>query len=291
MINHTFRKDTKYVKPFLTDVKQSDRSLRTGLPEIKGYLNNYAVIANNAFITLIGSISEYWNYDNTISINNNELKLAIKSLCEELHLQINKAHLLRVDVSNSLPVSVDPNVIFPLFGRKGKQYPKRLPDGINYGNKGRSYWTSFYKKGSDMLRYELKVMRPKSVLQPILKGKKPTLEDLLNPNIYNLLLKRWQQHYYKVEKINELPQHFDIIGTKDVDRARAELIKIMCPAIDRIIDAAIEQRHVNGGYKHYKQYNRCKSHLKGKQAKFVLGNPLILELDNQIEATYKSYLV
>jgi len=47
---------------------------------------------------------------------------------------------------------------------------------------------------------------------------------------------------------------------------------------------------VNYGFKHYKQYSRCKDHLKGKQAKFVLDNPL-LELDNQIEATYKSYLV
>jgi len=233
----------KHIVPFLTDTKQSDRSLKTGFPEIQGKLHNYAVTANDAFVTLIGSISEYWKFNNTISINYNELKLAIDTLNDELKLQINKAHLLRVDVSNSLPVSVDPNVIFPLFGRKGKQYPKRLPDGINYGNKGRSYWTSFYKKGSDMLRYELKIMRPKSVLQPILKGKKPTLEDLLNPNIYNLLLKRWQQHYYKVEKIKELPQHFDIIGTKDVDRARAELIKIMYPEIDRIIDAAIEQRH------------------------------------------------
>jgi len=65
----------------------------------------------------------------------------------------------------------------------------------------------------------------------------------------------------------------------------------MCPEIDHIIDAAIEQRQVNGGYKHYRQYNRCKSHLKGKQAKFALDNPLILELDNRVEATYKSYLV
>jgi len=281
----------EYVTPFLTGVKQSDRSLGTGLPEIKGYLNNYAVIANNAFITLLGSISEYWNYNNTISINNYELKSAVQSLCDDLHLPINKANILRVDVSNSLPVSVDPNIIFPLFGRKGKQNPQQLSNGINYGNKGRSYWTTLYKKESKLLRYELKVMRPKSVLQPILKGEKPTVEDLLNPNIYNLLLKRWQQHYYKVEKIKELPQHFDIIGTKDVDRAREELIKIMCPEIDHIIDAAIEQRHVNGGYKHYKQYNRCKSHLKGKQAKFALDNPLILELDNRVEATYKSYLV
>ena len=279
------------VAPYLSDIKQSQRSLKTGYPEIQGKLNNYAVTANNASVTLVGSISEYWNFNNTISINNNELKLAIQSLCDDLHLPINKANILRVDVSNSLPVSVDPNAIFPLFGRKGKQYPKRLSDGINYGNKGRSYWTSFYKKGSNLLRYELKVMRPKSVLQRILKGEKPRLEDLLNPNINNLLLRRWQQHFYNVEKLKELPQHFNICVPKDIDIARAELTKIMCPEVDHIISAALEQKQVKGGFNYYKQFSRCKNHLKGKVTKFVLDNPLITALDNEVDATYESYLV
>jgi len=141
----------EYIIPYITDIKQSDRSLKTGFPEIQGKLHNYAVTANDAFITLIGSISEYWNLNNIISINHNQLNLAIQKLCDDLHLEINKAYILRVDVSNSLSVSVDPNVIFPLFGRKGKQYPKQESDGINYGNKGRSYWLTFYKKLSNSI--------------------------------------------------------------------------------------------------------------------------------------------
>jgi len=65
----------------------------------------------------------------------------------------------------------------------------------------------------------------------------------------------------------------------------------MCPEIDHVICAALEQKKVNYGFNHYKQYSRCKDHLKGKQAKFVLDNPLITALDNELYATYINYLV
>ncbi len=275
------RNKADYTAQFLNNVKP----YRKG--GLIGKLDNYSVLANDYFISLIGSISEYWNNDNTYCIGAKQTKQAIEKLSDYLHLPIQKAKVTRLDVSNSFEVVGDPKIYFPLFAKKGKQYPQLKKDGINYGTKYGNYLTTFYKKEVNQLRYELKVKKPASVLQI----EKPRLEQITEPNNYNLLLLRWKQHYFKIEKIKEMATDFEINGTKDIDKLRAAMVKEVAPEIDHIILAALAQKKVKGEIKCDRQYRRCVNYLKTKETEFNNDNPLITELNKKVNEIYESFLI
>ena len=54
------------------------------------------------------------------------------------------------------------------------------------------------------LRYELRLMKgiPGHFNFTCVKGK-----DLFNENFYNLALKKWEEHYFAIDKINKLNQN------------------------------------------------------------------------------------
>jgi len=275
------RNKANYTAQFLTNVKP----YRKG--GLIGKLDNYSVLANDYFISLIGSISEFWNSDNTYCIGAKETKKAIEKLSDYLHLPIHKAKVTRLDISNSFEVLNDPKMYFPLFGKKGKQYPQDVKNGINYGTKYGNYLTTFYKKNAILFRYELKVKKPASAL----KIQKPRLEQLTEPTIYNLLLHRWKQHYYRIQKIKEMATNFEISGTKDIDKLRAAMVKEVAPEIDAIILAALAQKKAAGKIKCDRQYRRCIEYLNEKETKFSINNPLIKELNQKVNEVYESYLI
>jgi len=279
-----------YIGQFLTDIKPTKRAVKNGLPEIEGYAENIRVVANNRFITLTGSLTKFLKGDNLFCIDVSDSKLAIEKISNWLHLCFENANLLRVDVSNSIKVKNNPIDYFVLLGNKGNyqpqpKYDNKILNGIYYGQKPKndkygnaSYWTSFYNKGENLLRYELKVLRPKAVLKPILGDQQPQLKHLYQTDVNNLLVKRWNKNFKKIETIKEIPNEIDLV--------HPEINK----ELNDILLADINKTNAIGGFKHHTQYKRCKDGLNPCNI-CTIENPLMEELKNEINATYERYLV
>ena len=297
-----------YISQYLKDVKPTKRAFKNGLPEIEGYAENIKVIANDRFITLIGSISKFLKGDNVFCVGANDTKLAIEKISDWLHLPFENAYLLRIDVSNSINVMHNPIDYFMLMGNKGNYEPQRKYyneklNGIYYGKKPKndkyghsSYWTSFYKKGENLLRYELKILRPQDVLKPILGDQQPKLIHLYQPGVNNLLLLRWMQHFKKVKTIKEIPKEIDLVKKTPANyrNAKLDLLESQYPKINKELNdmllADINKTNAIGGFKHQTQHQRCVKALEPRNI-CTIENPLIKELNQKVNEVYESYLI
>ena len=158
-----------------------------------------------------------------------------------------------MDISNSITVKKAPIDYFTLFGNKGnyqpqKKYDNGILNGIYYGQKPKndkygnaSYWTSYYKKGVNLLRYELKVLRPQDVLKPIVGDQQPKLKHLYQPSVNNLLLLRWMEHFKKIETIKEMPNEIDLAKKTPTNyrNAKLELLANLHPEINKEINLSL----------------------------------------------------
>jgi hypothetical protein len=158
---------------------------------------------------------------------------AVEKLSDALHLPIDKATVLRVDVAQNFIVSNPVEIYYhhlgelkfskrsPLLGNgkaEGLYYIRRLGVLVFYNKiaeqKGKGQPIPELYKDRNVLRYEQRYMKrlPKSF-----NVEHVTASLLYNENFYINLLDAWERDYFAIKKINDITLNFEKMkGKKDL---------------------------------------------------------------------------
>ena len=138
-----------------------------------------------------------------------EIKQAIDLLSDILQLDINSAHVTRIDIAADFEMSHNTKKYFPFLGN----YPRHKRDlckGTTLYYKSASHTCAFYDKGKEsqgkkgaescLLRFESRWFKPSSSTQ--LDWKNITGETLSDPHFYKKIIQLWGEKYFDIEKRN-----------------------------------------------------------------------------------------
>ena len=85
---------------YLTNAKETVNR-DTGEIWTLGNVNNMRVVVSMSGISIKGSLAKYYFPDNTYTLNRHQVKDAIIKLSDDLHLDLMKANVSRIDVSTN----------------------------------------------------------------------------------------------------------------------------------------------------------------------------------------------
>lgn len=198
---------------------------------VTGSLHGLKVTANRWQVKVKdGSLCKYFHGNNLHTMSLTDTQRAIERLSDELHLPMHLASVTRLDVGGNLTTLHPTEIYFNHLGTLA--WSKRLlqPSGLYYCK--RDEVLCFYNKnkelrakgepipnqyqGKNILRYEQRYMGHLSrVLKvPPIKG-----ATLYEEEFYNLIVNRWRDTYYKINKINDTNINLNSMATsRDFDR-------------------------------------------------------------------------
>lgn len=280
------------VLPYLTE-RTEYNSEKMGY-SCGGRLNNYAVYCNQAGIKLNGSLSEYYLPSNVFTLTRQTATEAFEKMSDELHFDMMKAQIKRVDISTIIPTKRCPADYFSRLGNKPRY--KRLQacaDTLYY--RQRLKQMAFYDKskeasakgsimpptliGCNLLRYELRLCRPKKAL----KAAEPIrAKDLIKTETYYKLIQMWKAEFVTIKKNNNNGFMSDSIKTPK-DAKDLFLATFIQQNGQSCIDDFIADLKSQNAFTDPKSYSRLKKDLY-KLLQFPAGekNELISELENAI---------
>ena len=132
-------------------------------------LDNLGINIYNSFITIEGSLAKFYYGNNLHLLGREEIKQAIDLLSDILQLDINSAHVTRIDIAADFEMSHNTKEYFPFLGN----YPRHKRDlckGTTLYYKSASHTCTFYDKGKEsqgkkgaescLLRFESRWFNP-----------------------------------------------------------------------------------------------------------------------------------
>lgn len=172
-------------------------------------LDNLIIKIYTSFITIEGSLAKFYYGENLHLLGREEIKQAIDLLSDILQLDINSAHVTRIDIAADFEMSHNTKKYFPFLGN----YPRHKRDlckGTTLYYKSASHTCTFYDKGKEsqgkkgaescLLRFESRWFKPSSSTQ--LDWKNITGETLSDPHFYQEIIQLWGEKYFDIEKRN-----------------------------------------------------------------------------------------
>ena len=109
-------------------------------------LDNLIIKIYTSFITIEGSLAKFYYGENLHLLGREEIKQAIDLLSDILQLDINSAHVTRIDIAADFEMSHNTKEYFPFLGN----YPRHKRDlckGTTLYYKSASHTCTFYDKG------------------------------------------------------------------------------------------------------------------------------------------------
>lgn len=181
---------------------------------INGYLGSLKVsLSENRVKIAEGSICKYYKGNNYSTLLREDTQRIIEKISDSLHLPFQKANVTRIDFGHNFLMDNEVSLYFHYLG--SKSHFKRLEqnNGIYYRSKKISL--VFYDKNQELrnkgeavpddfknlnvLRYELRFTKR---LREVFKRQKITGRLLYDNDFFDELTKRWKDHYFDIQKIN-----------------------------------------------------------------------------------------
>lgn len=263
---------------------------------LTGFIDHLKVSITDRRLKVSDSFCKYYLGDNLKTLSRGDTRRAIQKLSDTLHLDMNQANVVRLDVAKNLIMKHDPGIYYSHLGEL--QYYKRLtqPSGLYYSNGKRQL--VFYDKlreqqakrkpipeiyqHRNILRYELRFTRQ---MTKQFNRHEVTAENLHEEQFYYDLLHRWKIEYQQIQKLNsKLTGMKPTSSSKDFIQALATMA-IMDLGQPAILDI-IQQWQETGELTRKQAYDlRAKIKEISKATTKEQKNDLVQELDKKVKET------
>jgi len=199
----------------------------TGELRYYGKLRNLKVRVSAAGILVRGSLAKFHLGSNIETLTREETPRAIERLSNELNQPMADARVFRVDVAQTFAMERPPSEYFRFFLAPPRMSRHEYPDEtLTFANGQRSI--VFYDKlaemrrkreplddrsengrpsrfhgQSNLLRYEVQF---KQRLGRVFKEKEIRAASLSDPTFYEKVVRKWEEHYFKLGRVPSVPQ-------------------------------------------------------------------------------------
>lgn len=292
---------------FVNDIPQhltgimSDGESRIGR-FISGYINNFKVSINPFRVKIHGaSLACYINGDNQQGMSLKQTRTAIQLLSDQLHLDIGKAKVTRLDLGRNIITKFTPEIYIPYLGESNGYKRLEAGDGLYYKNTLRTL--VFYNKiqeqkarrneiaepftGRNLLRYELRLTTnlERELNRPRIDG-----NLLCDEDFYIQLGKMWRDQYLKITKRSSQTATIPPTGST------LELTKMLAAiAVQRLGDENLLRMISEWQQKNELSKKQASDHRKlirdiVKKEMKVQGNEFIEELDKKVKQSVRFFI-
>lgn len=191
-----------------------------------GALGNLKVSVSNMGVSIKdGSLCKWYLGDNLSTMGRGDTQKAIEKLSDTLHLPVGKSKVTRLDVAQNLMVRYPVDVYLHHLGELKSSTRLLEPNGLYYSQRmGR---LAFYNKVKEVrthhekipelyqhghcLRYE---QRYTSRLPNQLGVPEVAASLLYDEAFYSMILQRWKDTYFAINKINDTQINISAMKTK-----------------------------------------------------------------------------
>lgn len=273
----------------------------TGEVREYGSIDGLKVSVNSGGLSIIGSLSKFYNKDNILPLNRASTGDAIEMLSDRLHLDMNLARITSLEFGTHFPMKEPVPRYIDLMGDAPRLKRFRCTENtLYYRSNGKNEYKvhTFYDKGAEMakrgcimpnglqwanlLRYELRFNRQ---LAQQLKADEVTGASLHDRYFYKSMIDRYCEVYFSINKsrtlrINIMSEIKTVSDAFDVMVAR-----LINNGNQAEISAFMNELKQSKVFTDPKNYSRLKAKIKSIASKVELTetNELINELDNEIK--------
>ena len=191
-----------------------------------GYLDGLKVSISNTGVSIKdGSLCKWYLGDNLSTMGRRDTQKAIEKLSDTLHLPVERAKVTRIDIAQNLMMRYPVDVYLHHLGELKSSTRLLEPNGLYYSQRmGR---LAFYNKVKEVknhhekipelyqhgycLRYE---QRYTSRLPNQLGVPEVTAHLLYDEAFYSMILQKWKDTYFAINKINDTQINISAMKTK-----------------------------------------------------------------------------
>lgn len=268
---------------------------------LHGYLDMLKVKVTEKRVSVYdSSICKYYLGDNFKTLSKGESKRAIEKISDNLHLPFHLADVTRIDVAQNLIMQYEESLYYPFLGESNHYKRLPQPNGLYYSNNKRQllFYGKIHEqkekgqpipelyKNRNVLRFEL---RFKKRLRQQFKRPEIKASLLYDEAFYRDLLKRWEDEYLAIQKINSK------LNTMKPTRSTKELAENL--ALYSILEAG--QPQVLNLIRQWQETGKIDKHQAQRHRDFIKklsskkmdekGNDLINELTDKIKQAARNY--
>lgn len=266
-----------------------------------GQLDNMRLSVSDRGVSVKGSLAKYHLNDNLQTLTRQDTEQAINSLSDELHLNLQKANISRVDFAHNFIMRYKPVTYYNYLGES--QYFKRYlqPESLYYKNGNRT--KLFYDKRSEAKNKQVtvpEVLRDRNVLRYEIRYKRRLGKQLNEPEVtaktlfkeqfYIKLVKRYVADYQSIHKNPEINFDIENMSTpKDFWRQLA-LMKVDEIGLNETMQL-VEELRAKDVMNKSEYYSRLKREIRdySKNLKASDSSHLVAELDSKISSLKRYY--
>ena len=268
---------------------------KTGECWVNGNLSNLKISASAGYISVKGSLPNYYFGGNARIIKRSEIAEALEKMSDELSLPMIKARVNRIDVSYHWQMSKPINSYLSRLGRLSRYERVKATENTLYyykGGKERIKTLCFYNKNKEyceknkelpevyddtnLLRYECRFN--KRVNKQL--GVELFAGNISDKSIYKMLVSHWKKCYDDISKNRTISKNFDNIH--DVKSANKWLLGYLLSEADATtISDILSDMREQKVFSDNKYYSRLQKYLDDAKNKVVAdaGKDLMRELD------------
>lgn len=289
---------TPDISLFLDKAKeQTDRD--TGEVCTFGSLEDLKVSIYTGGISIIGSLPKFLYQSNVYPLDRHSTALFVEKLSDYLHLPIANAKVTGLEFGSVFVMKHSVASYISKLGDMPKLEKGYFNGTLYYQTKGKNPMKElvFYDKIAEakekkmaipvgfedvnLLRYEIRFNRK---LAQQLKLPTVTASTLSESDFYRLMMRRYQDSYFSITKLNQVK--VDMSNIKTVSDAYDVLVALLISQSDqRQITAFLEDMKEGKVFKDRKNYTRLKKKIQEvvNKTSVTTSDELIRELDDEIK--------
>lgn len=270
-----------------------------------GFIKNMAVLGNDNFLLIEGSIAKYYNGNNIENFDFLSFKSAIDLLSYELNLPLEKGKVCRIDFGQNISLKCSVSEYFDYFIFLEHYHRiNRYKTSLRFQNNSYPVNYLFYDKlkyssgriklikdidhnyktnAKNLMRIELQIQ---GRVSQIMKKKNIIVSDLFQPELCKELLKKWFDTYQAIHKkstVSFVPKSLN--GSIELDKfIRRDYIQMKgWDEFNQMLKRAVDQGSLKAPAKSkkLKQYRMAML----DYSSFEFQEP-ILELDHAVKVRY-----
>jgi len=198
------------VVPYLTEITELHNE-KKGY-SYTGYMGDYTAKVYKHGIYLYGSLAKYFLNNNIGTLTRSATQQAIEKMSEQLHTDICKAKIMRIDVSTVIPTKQPPQSYYHYLGQK--PYFKRLQthiETLQYNNhlkqlifydkveeaKNKNVTIPPLLENDNLLRYEMRILKRINYQYKT----EVTSATLYDEKFYYNIIQQWYNEFKTIQKL------------------------------------------------------------------------------------------
>ena len=273
--------------------------MNTGEESMYGSVGGLKVSMYTSGLSVIGSLPKFLFGSNAYPFDLHSSVEALQKLADTLHIDVSHAKVTGLEFGSNFIMKYPVEEYVQRLGSMPHLQRERMGNSLYYMGKGKQQpkVLCFYDKhrevenkctdfpqglsNANMLRYEIRL---KGRLGKQLRMPEVLASSLIDPDVYKLLVKLYQENYFSIKKSNQ-PKYMnkDLIKTP-TDAYDVFVARLMGDAPQDQICSYIEELKRDNVFADAKYYNRLNDRLQDVVQKkgAIVPDELIKELDAEI---------